>query len=49
MNMLVFTGGKERTNAEYGTLLTEGGLNPGRVLPFATPYGVIEGLADRAS
>jgi hypothetical protein len=49
MNMLVFTGGKERTKAEYGNLVTEAGLNPGRVLPFAPPYGVIEGLADRAS
>ncbi len=48
MNMLVFTGGKERTNAEYGELLTEAGLNPGRVLPFAPPYGVIEGLAAHA-
>jgi hypothetical protein len=48
MNMLVFTGGKERTNVEYGELLTEAGLNLGRVLPFAPPYGVIEGLADRA-
>ena len=35
MNMLVFTGGKERTNAEYGKLLTDAGLNPGRVQPFA--------------
>jgi hypothetical protein len=49
MNMLVFTGGLERTNAEYGKLLTEAGLNPARVLPFASPYGVIEGLADHAS
>jgi hypothetical protein len=48
INMLVFTGGKERTNAQYGKLLTEAGLNPGRVLPFAPPYGVIEGLADHA-
>ena len=48
MNMLVFTGGKERTNAEYGKLLTEAGLNPGRVLRFAPPYGVIEGLATHA-
>jgi hypothetical protein len=48
MNMLLFTGGKERTNAEYGKLLTEAGLKLGRVLPFAPPYGVIEGLADHA-
>jgi hypothetical protein len=49
MNMLVFTGGMERTNAEYGDLLARAGLNLGRVLPVASPYGVIEGLADRAS
>jgi O-methyltransferase domain len=47
MNMLVFTGGQERTNGEYGRLLTEAGLNLGRVLPFASPYGVIEGLAGK--
>jgi hypothetical protein len=47
MNMLVFTGGKERTNTEYGTLLAEAELRLGRVLPMASPYGVIEGLADR--
>ena len=49
MNMLVFTGGQERTNAEYGNLLTEAGLHLGRVLPYASPYGVIEGLADWVS
>jgi hypothetical protein len=45
LNMLVFTGGQERTNAEYGELLTEAGLDLGRVHPVASPYGVIEGLA----
>jgi O-methyltransferase domain/Dimerisation domain len=45
INMLVFTGGQERTNAEYGKLLTEAGLTLGRVQPVAAPYGVIEGLA----
>jgi hypothetical protein len=43
INMLVLTGGMERTNAEYGGLLTQAGLVPGRVLPVAAPYGVIEG------
>jgi hypothetical protein len=43
-NMLVFTGGQERTNAEYGTLLADAGLRLGKVLPVAFPYGVIEGL-----
>jgi hypothetical protein len=43
-NMLVFTGGQERTNAEYGTLLAAAGLSLGRVHPVAFPYGIIEGL-----
>jgi SAM-dependent methyltransferase len=45
LNMLVFTGGQERTNAEYGELLTAAGLQLARVQPVASPYGVIEGLA----
>ncbi len=44
LNMLVFTGGKERTNAEYAELLTAAGLRPGKTVPVAFPYGVIEGL-----
>ncbi len=45
LNMLIFTGGQERTNAEYGRLLTEAGLSLGTVQPVASPYGIIEGLA----
>ena len=45
LNMLLLTGGQERTNAEYGKLLAAAGLRPGQVLPVATPYGVIDGLA----
>jgi hypothetical protein len=45
LNMLVITGGKERTNAEYAELLIAAGLRPGRVQPVASPYGIIEGLA----
>jgi hypothetical protein len=44
VNMLVVTGGKERTNAEYGALLTRAGLAPARVTPVSFPYGVIEGI-----
>jgi O-methyltransferase domain len=44
INMLVLTGGQERTNAEYDKLLTAAGLNIGTVTPVAAPYGVIEGL-----
>jgi hypothetical protein len=43
--MLLVTGGQERTNAEYGKLLTTAGLRPGQIHPVATPYGVIEGSA----
>jgi O-methyltransferase domain/Dimerisation domain len=44
INMLVVTGGMERTTTEYGELLAAAGLRPGRVMPVAAPYGVIEGL-----
>ena len=44
INMLVLTGGQERTNAQYRELLRAAGLTPGKVQPVAFPYGVIEGL-----
>jgi SAM-dependent methyltransferase len=44
LHMMVFSGGQERTNAEYGQLLADAGLNLGRVQPAASPYGIIEGL-----
>jgi hypothetical protein len=43
INMLVITGGQERTNAEYGNLLAAAGLTIGKVHPVTFPYGVIEG------
>lgn len=45
LNMLLLTGGQERTNAEYGKLLAAAGLRSGQIRQVATPYGVIEGLA----
>jgi SAM-dependent methyltransferase len=42
MTMLVFTGGKERTNAEYRLLFESAGLNLAAVRPVVFPYGVIE-------
>ena len=45
LNMLVVTGGQERTNTEYGRLLAAAGMNLAKVQPVAPPYGVIEGLA----
>jgi hypothetical protein len=44
LNMLVFTGGLERTNAEYGRLLTDAGLALHEVHAVAPPYGIIEGV-----
>jgi SAM-dependent methyltransferase len=44
LNMLIVTGGKERTNAEYSSLLTRAGLILDRVTPVSFPYGVIEGI-----
>jgi hypothetical protein len=46
INMLVFTGGRERTNADYRELLQAAGLKSVGVLPVAFPYGVIEGRAE---
>jgi hypothetical protein len=45
INMLILTGGKERSNAQYGELLHAAGLKLGTVQPAAFPYGVIEGFA----
>jgi hypothetical protein len=45
INMLVFTGGRERTNAEYGALLQAAALQLTRIVPVAFPYGIIEGVA----
>jgi hypothetical protein len=45
LNMLILSGGQERTNAEYGALLNAAGLRPGRIQPVSAPYGVIEGTA----
>jgi len=45
INMLVMTGGQERSNAEYGELLRAASLTLGNVRPVAFPYGMIEGVA----
>jgi O-methyltransferase domain/Dimerisation domain len=45
INMLVMTGGQERSNAEYSRLLSTASLTLGSVQPVAFPYGVIEGVA----
>jgi len=45
INMLVITGGQERTHAEYGRLLEAAGLRLGKIEPVTFPYGVIEAFA----
>ncbi len=45
INMLVITGGQERTNGEYASLLRSAWLEPGTIEPVTYPYGLIEGLA----
>ena len=37
LNMLILTGGQERTNAEYGQLLAEAGLSLAKVQPITPP------------
>ena len=46
INMLVMTGGQERTNAEYAGLLAGAGLTLDAVHPVAFPYGVLEASRD---
>jgi hypothetical protein len=42
INMLVITGGMERTDNEYHRLFAEADLGLTRVLPVAFPYGIFE-------
>ncbi len=43
MNMMVMTGGMERTAKEYESLLARGGFQLTRIVPTASPFSVIEG------
>ncbi|WP_198370159.1 methyltransferase [Roseomonas rosulenta] len=45
LNMLVRTGGRERTLSEYGALLGAVGLGVRRVLPTRTPWSIVEAVA----
>lgn len=42
LNMLVMTGGRERTAADYETLLRAAGLRTTRVIPTGSPFQLIE-------
>lgn len=44
LNMLVRTGGRERTEAEYAPLLAAAGLRLVRVVPAQAPWSVLEGM-----
>jgi hypothetical protein len=43
LNMLVMTGGMERTAGEYEALLARGGFRLKRIVPNESPFSVIEG------
>ena len=43
LNMLLWTGGRERTAAEYSALLASGGFTLARIVPTATQLSIIEG------
>jgi hypothetical protein len=43
LNMLVVTGGRERTEREFLHLVERAGLRPGRVVPTPATFSLIEG------
>jgi O-methyltransferase domain len=45
LNMLVMTGGQERTVSEYGTLLAKAGFRLTHVIPTGSPFHVLEAVA----
>jgi hypothetical protein len=44
LNMLVMTGGQERTESEYGTLLARAGFRLTRIIPTDSPFHVLEAV-----
>jgi predicted O-methyltransferase YrrM len=44
LNMLVLTGGCERTEAEYRALLAAAGFTLRRIIPTPSPFSIIEGV-----
>ena len=44
LNMLVMTGGRERTEAEFRDLYERAGFRLTRVVPTESPFSVIEGV-----
>ncbi|HVS20845.1 MAG TPA: methyltransferase, partial [Pyrinomonadaceae bacterium] len=44
LNMLVMTGGRERTEAEFCALYERAGFLLTRIVPTESPFSVIEGV-----
>ena len=44
LNMLARTGGRERTDAEFQTLLASAGLHLDRIVPTGTPVSLVEAV-----
>jgi hypothetical protein len=44
LNMLVITGGRERTEAEFRDLYERAGFRLTRIVPTESPFSVIEGV-----
>ncbi|WP_460376788.1 methyltransferase, partial [Thermus antranikianii] len=47
LNMLVMTGGRERTEEEYRLLLKAAGFRLTKIIPTGSPMSVIEGERER--
>ena len=45
LNMLVMTGGRERTESEYGALMAQAGFRLNRVILTGSPFHVLEAVA----
>jgi hypothetical protein len=48
LNMMVITGGKERTEREFAALLAEAGFRLTRVIPTKSPVSIVEATPDGA-
>jgi predicted O-methyltransferase YrrM len=49
LNMLVSTGGRERSEAEYRRLFEAAGFELSKIIPTGTPWSVLEGLHYRVA
>jgi len=49
LEMLLFTGGRERTEAEYRALLSRAGFRLTRVVPTRSPLSIVEAVKDESA